>query len=137
MGVSAQINPEESWKCLNQLFRPLISAILVAACSNSPSLSHILYSSCCYITAIKRYHRCPKRNILLVRSSICCLRLPGASSKIQPPLHEGCRTALSDQLLFSSTTKTAASRAQGVPPKACCRQESWSCFGPRTRARTR
>ena len=52
MDVSAQINPEESSKCSNQFIRPLTAAIVVAACSNSPSLSHVLCGSCCYTTAI-------------------------------------------------------------------------------------
>ena len=43
MDVSAQINPEESSKCSNQFIRPLTAAIVVAACSNSPSLSHIFF----------------------------------------------------------------------------------------------
>ena len=64
-------------------FAPLATAIFVAACSNSPSLSHILYSSSSsYSTALQRYHRSQKRTILLVHFSVRYLRLGRASSKI-------------------------------------------------------
>ena len=143
--ISARRSTLIIFEVLKSINSPLISAIFVAACSNSPSLSHLLYNSC-YTTAINILRTTlpsQPRMKYLARSFQCLLLAPckgivennGRFSKDAKPL---CQVnALFPVRLLCSTTNTVASRAQGVPSKACCGQESWSGFGPRTRARTR
>ena len=82
MDISAQLSPEESLKCSNQLIRPFTTTVKIANRIYLPSLSHtpyktvaipLLCTQCCN-------HR-PERIIMLVRSSVCKLRLARASSK--------------------------------------------------------
>ena len=81
-----------------------IILILIASCSSSTSLSHILYNSCYTTAAIQPYYRSQKRHLLLVRSSVCYLQ---EHRRQERPLHEGYQASLSDQRLVFYTTKTA------------------------------